>query len=64
MALVVHPDITYVQLFDLQSQEYFIVAENLISKYYKNTSDYLIIYKCSGKELEGIQYQPPFDYYV
>lgn len=54
----------YVQLFDLASKEYFILAENLVSKFYKNPSDYLIIYKCLGTELEGISYKPPFDYYV
>lgn len=46
LALVVSPDITYVQIYDLKANEYFILAENLISKFYKDPSDYLIIYKC------------------
>ncbi len=63
LALVVSPDITYAQIYDLKANEYFILAENLISKFYKDPSDYLIIYKCKWTELEGISYKPPFDFY-
>lgn len=64
LALVVHSEIYYVQLYDIKANEYFILAENLIHKYYKDSSDYRIIYKCKGVELEGISYKAPFDYYV
>lgn len=64
LALVVSPDITYLQIYDLKANEYFILAENLISKYYKDPSDYLIIYKCKWTELEGISYKAPFEYYT
>ncbi|MBP7007693.1 class I tRNA ligase family protein [Patescibacteria group bacterium] len=46
LALVVSPDIMYAQIYDLKANEYFILAENLISKFYKDSSDYIIIYKC------------------
>jgi isoleucyl-tRNA synthetase len=59
----VSPEITYAQIYDLKANEYFILAENLISKFYKDPSEYLIIYKCKGTELEGISYKPPFDFY-
>jgi isoleucyl-tRNA synthetase len=64
LGLVIHAEIDYVQIFDNQTQEYFILAEKLLHKYYKNKSDYILIYKCKGKELEWISYNPPFDYYV
>lgn len=64
LALVVSPDITYAQIYDLKANEYFILAENLISKFYKDPSDYIIIYKCKWTELEWISYKPPFDFYT
>jgi isoleucyl-tRNA synthetase len=64
LALVVNPDLRYIQLFDKISKEYFVMAESLVSKYFKNTEDYIVIYRCRGSELTGISYKPPFDFYT
>lgn len=62
LALVVNNDIDYSQIYDINTQEYYIIAHNLISKYYKDPSQYILIYTCKGSELVGLTYQPPFDY--
>ena len=62
LALVVGNDIDYSQIYDLTTQEYYILAHNLISKYYKDSSQYILIYTCKGSELVGLSYQAPFDY--
>lgn len=64
LALVVNPELRYIQLFDKNTKEYFIIAENLVSKFYKNPEDYIVIYRCRGRELLGVSYQPPFDFYT
>jgi isoleucyl-tRNA synthetase len=63
LALVASTDIMYVQIYDKERKEYFILAENLLSKYYKDDSQYLLTYRCLGKELEGLKYQAPYDFY-
>jgi len=62
LALVVNADIDYSQIYDINTQEYYILAHNLISKYYKEPSQYILIYTCKGSELVGLSYQPPFGY--
>lgn len=62
LALVVNKDIDYSQIYDLTTQEYYILAQNLIHKYYKDPELYILIYTCKGSELVWLSYQPPFDY--
>lgn len=64
VALVVHPDIMYAQILDPNTKEHYIIAENLLSKYYKSSSDYILISRSLWSELEWITYHPPFDYYT
>ncbi len=45
MFLAVGNEIDYVQIFDVQTQEYYIVAEALLGSYYKNPEDYVMLYK-------------------
>lgn len=61
--LAAHPEIWYIQIFDKIAKEYFVIGENLVSKYYKNTDDYVEVYRCRGVELLGVSYKPPFSYY-
>ena len=63
VALVVNPELDYAQIFDIKTQEYYILAHDLIAKYYKNPEDYIYIYRCKWSELIGIWYEAPFDYY-
>ncbi len=63
MFLAVNPDIDYVMIYDLKSNEYYILAKDLLSKYYKNPADYVEIVSLKWKELVGLRYEPLFDYY-
>ncbi|MFZ2150821.1 MAG: class I tRNA ligase family protein [Candidatus Absconditicoccaceae bacterium] len=62
MFLAIGERITYIQVFDIISKEYYIVAENLLKQYYKDKKEYIQVYKFKGKELEGIKYEPLFPY--
>ena len=62
MFLAVGADINYVTLYDPDSKEYYVMAENLVKKYYKSADQYTLIYKQKGKELENVTYKPLFDY--
>ena len=62
MFLAVGAEIDYVTVYDPESQEYYVMAENLLKKYYKSLDQYKFIYKQKGKELKNLTYQPLFDY--
>lgn len=62
MFLAVWEDITYIQVFDVSSKEYYIVAENLLKQYYKDVNEYIQVYKFKWKELNWIRYEPLFPY--
>ena len=62
MFLTVGENIDYVTVYDQKSQEYYVLAEALLKKYYKSPEDYTFIYKQKGKELKNLTYQPLFDY--
>ncbi|MDR0374817.1 MAG: isoleucine--tRNA ligase [Treponema sp.] len=42
----------------------YILAEARLSAYYKDPSDYTIIWKKKGSELAGVQYEPLFPYFA
>jgi broad specificity phosphatase PhoE len=62
MFLATGENIDYTMVYDFASKEYYILATNLIKKYYKNPEDYLPIRTFKGKELQGLHYTPLFDY--
>ncbi|HQB61843.1 MAG TPA: class I tRNA ligase family protein, partial [Spirochaetota bacterium] len=61
MGLAVGEDITYVKIED-EGQNY-ILAEALLSKYYKNPDLVNILKRYTGKELVGMRYEPLFPYF-
>jgi len=63
LALTMGPDIDYVLIEDLSSSQYYILAEARLSAFYKNETDYKIIWSKKGSELAGIQYEPLFPYF-
>ncbi len=63
MFLAVGEDIDYIIIFDKETKEYYILAEKLVKKYYKNSNDYAFIYRLKGKELAELSYKPLFDFY-
>ena len=62
MFLTIGENIDYVTVYDQKSQEYYVLAEALLKKYYKSPEDYTFIYKQKGKELKNLTYQPLFGY--
>jgi len=63
LALAVHPDFIYLKLKDIKRNEIFIVAENRVAELYKDPKTYEIIEKIKGIDLEGIEYEPLFNFF-
>jgi isoleucyl-tRNA synthetase len=63
LALTLGPDIDYVLIEDLSTTHY-IMAEARLSAYYKNETEYKIMWRKKGAELAGIQYEPLFPYFA
>ncbi|MCL2411642.1 MAG: isoleucine--tRNA ligase [Treponema sp.] len=63
LALVLGPDIDYVLIEDLTVNCHYILAEPRLGIYYKNESDYKIVWQKKGAELAGLQYEPLFPYF-
>ena len=63
LGLCMGPDIEYVKILDKQSGDYYILALSRLGAYYKNESDYEIIYKRLGKDFIGARYEPLFSYF-
>lgn len=63
MFAAVHRDVDYMQIFDTDTQEYYILAEECLSKYYKSSAEYIEVTNFKGAELVGLSYVPLFHYY-
>jgi len=63
LALSLGADINYTLINDTLSGFHYILAEARIPAYYKNETDYKIIWKKKGSELAGLQYEPLFPYF-
>jgi len=63
LAIAVHPEFEYLKLKDKSTDEIYILAACRLKQLYKKEEDYEIIEKYLGKDLEGIEYVPLFDYY-
>ncbi|NLD98783.1 MAG: isoleucine--tRNA ligase, partial [Fibrobacter sp.] len=62
VALAVGPDIRYVKVLDGDTT--YILAKDRLSAYYKDLSKVTILEEISGKDLEGLQYIPMFEYFA
>lgn len=63
LGLCMGPKIEYVKILDKESGDYYILAKSRLSAYYKNDSDYEIIYEKLGNEFLGAEYEPLFPYF-
>lgn len=63
LALAVNPKYTYVYVRDSTDNNVYILAKELLGKYYKTEESYKLIKEISGKELEGKHYEPLFPYF-
>ncbi len=63
LGLCMGPKIEYVKILDKESGDYYILAKSRLNAYYKNESDYEIIYEKLGTEFLGAEYEPLFPYF-
>jgi isoleucyl-tRNA synthetase len=60
----VHPELTYATVRDDEAGQTLILAEGLVATVSEKTKRPLeVLATCTGKDLLGRRYQPPFDYY-
>ena len=62
LALALGPFIEYVKVAD--GEEFYILARERLSAYYKSQSEYRVVQEYSGKELAGLEYEPLFPYFA
>ena len=62
MFLAIGKHIRYMLVFDLSAKEYYVLAENLIKQYYKDSNEYLLINIITWEELIDLHYKPLFQY--
>jgi isoleucyl-tRNA synthetase len=64
LALTLGAEIDYVLVEDLSPpNDHYILAEARLSAYYKDNSEYKIVWRKKGAQLAGIQYEPLFPYF-
>ncbi len=63
LAICTGPDIDYVAVRDTESGEVFVLAEARLSSYYKKPEQYEVLKSLKGSDLEGLSYEPLFDYF-
>jgi len=64
LALCVHPDLVYVKVKDNKKDAVYIMMEVRIPELFKTEEEYTILSRMTGKELEGLTYQPLFPYFA
>lgn len=63
IALCSHPDFDYVKVRDEKTGKHYICMDIGLKMVYKKAAEYKVVEKYKGKDLVGMQYKPPFDYY-
>ena len=63
LALTVNPKLTYAYVKDKNDGNTYLLAKDLIEKFYKSEDEYTITKEVKGKELEGKKYEPLFPYF-
>ena len=64
LGLCMGPEIEYAKILDKASGERYILASSRLSSYYKNESDYEVIYRRKGSDFLGAEYEPLFPYFA
>ncbi|KAL9626507.1 MAG: hypothetical protein Q9164_007865, partial [Protoblastenia rupestris] len=66
LAIVVHPDFEYAEIFDQTRGRKYILLESRISMLYKDPkkANYQILSKIRGRDMLGWRYKPIFNYFV
>jgi isoleucyl-tRNA synthetase len=64
LAVLVGPDIDYVKIRDKKSDQNHILAASRLAVYYPEAADYELLSTFKGSTLNGVRYQPLFDYFA
>ncbi len=64
LAICVGPTIDYVVVRNTKNDNLFLLAESRLGTYHKTEEEYDIIKKLKGCDLEGLTYEPLFDYFA
>ena len=63
LALCVGPEIDYA-VIKTADGERLLLAKSRLPAYFKNRKDYEVLEECKGAALEGLKYEPLFDYFA
>jgi len=63
LAICAGPEIDYVAIRDVESDDVYVLAEARLDAYYKTQESYQIIRRMKGHDLAGLTYEPLFDYF-
>ncbi len=63
LALAVNPKYEYVYVKDKSDGTIYLLAKDLVEGFWKSEGEYDIIRSVIGKELEGMKYEPLFNYF-
>ena len=61
LALALGPDIDYVRI--KHGEDYYILAKDRLSAYYRDPSEYEIVEQFKGRDFEGRSYEPLFPFF-
>jgi len=64
LAICAGPDIDYVAVRDTDSGDIYLLAESRLSAYYKKEDEYEVLKKYKGADLDGLTYEPLFDFFA
>lgn len=64
LAAMVGPEIDYVKVEEKKSGKKFILAQSRLQTVFKSLDEVNVLETIKGTALEGIQYIPPFDYFL
>ncbi len=62
LAVCVAPEIDYVKI--AHKGKKYLLAKDRLTVYFKDPKDYEVLEEVRGKDLEGMTYHPPFDYFI
>jgi len=63
LALAVNTELDYVYLKDKTDKTTYLLARDLIPKFFKSEEEYSIVEELKGKDLENLEYEPLFPYF-
>lgn len=64
LAIMAKAEMEYVKVREVKGSECLILAESALPRYFKSPSEYELVQKLEGRQLEGKRYTPLFPYFA